>query len=93
MLRRRDTAWLAHVPAGIAGIDDSRTRLFSVEVSLQARDRDSPGSSNMDCRTEPARATQTVESVGVQSDAPGRFRDRDEIGSSPLISDVFEHCQ
>jgi len=65
-------------------------RIFAVEVSLQARHRDPPPSSDLDGRTEPSRATQAVESVGVQTDAPGGFRNRNEIAGRVLSTDLFE---
>ena len=65
-------------------------RIFAVEVSLQARHRDPPPSSDLDGRTEPSRATQAVESVGVQTDAPGGFRNRNEIAGRMLSTDLFE---
>jgi hypothetical protein len=56
----------------------------------QARHRDSPPSSDLNGRTELSRATQAVESVGVQTDAPGGFRNRNEIGGRVLSTDLFE---
>jgi hypothetical protein len=69
---------------------NSQTSIFAVEIAFQTRHRNPPTSSDMDGRAELSRATQAVEGVRVETDAPGSFWNRNEIRGGLLRTDLVE---
>ncbi len=57
-----------------------------MQVTLEAGHRHDPPGADLDGWGEPAGPGQSVQGVGMQTQALRRLADRDEVGSQPLRS-------